>query len=64
MPLIRIELSPPDADLFVKFRKYQEIFKRLIDSEALDIHSGSVTMHFDADNILRKIERNDTLFKQ
>lgn len=65
MPLqvVKIDLNPVDAELFVQFRKYQDIFAKLAESGAFDIHGGSFTAHFDADGILRKIDRSDTLYR-
>ena len=35
----------------------------LLKTHALDMRNGSVTLHFDADGNLRKVERNDILFR-
>ena len=46
-----------------EIKRKQEIVSRLQLSGALDIRGGSFTAHLDSDGNLRKVERNDTLFR-
>ena len=41
----------------------QGIVTALNRSGALDVRGGSVTLHYDADGLLRKVERHDTLYR-
>lgn len=59
-----IEMTTMDADLFVEFRRHQEIFARLMSTGCFDVHGGRVTLHFDSDGTLRKIEKEETVFKR
>jgi hypothetical protein len=49
--MINISLSEQDAELFKRFRKYQDIWERVF-----KIKGGSVTFHFDDSGILRETE--------
>lgn len=41
----------------------QEIVSKLNTSGAFDVRGGSVTLHFDGDGLLRKVDRSDTLLR-
>jgi len=47
IPQITIYLIPRDAELFKKFREYQDIFERLLKDGVFDIKMGNATIHFD-----------------
>lgn len=59
---IKIELNEEDARLFVSFRKYQDVFKTMLDSGVFDTKSGSIILHFNLEGNLAKIDRNQVLF--
>lgn len=63
MQTVVVNLSPADSLLFVEFRRRQDIFAELVKGGVFDLRSGSATIHFDADGILRKIEKNEVVFK-
>jgi hypothetical protein len=46
-----------------EIERKKDIVSKLNVSGALDVRGGSVTLHFDADGHLRKIDRNDTLLR-
>lgn len=58
-----ISLSPEDAALFVEFRRMQDVWLKLVNSGALKIKGGNVTLHFDGNGDLRQIDRRDTLLR-
>ena len=63
--MIAIELTPLDAELFKKFREYQDKLVILLASGALDIKSGSVTIHYSGNGSIQKIEGHSIkLYKQ
>lgn len=59
-----IELTKIDAELFVEFRRRQEVFKIMQDTGCFDVHGGSVTLHFDADGTLRKVQKDEIVFRK
>lgn len=60
--MIVLELTQFDAELFKKFREYQEKFEILLKSGALDVKGGSVTIHYGEEGSIRKLEGNKILF--
>ncbi len=60
--LIRIEITTPEAMLFREFQCFHETFALLCTKGVFDIKSGSVTIHFDNNSKIQKIERKDNLF--
>jgi len=61
--LTTIFLSVPDAELFLEFRRQQEVFYKLVSSGVFSIRGGSAILHFDDTGALRKIERRDMLLR-
>lgn len=53
---IIVKMSAKDAELFVKFRRFQNAFEMLAEHNAVDIKNGSVTMNFDKFGTLRNIQ--------
>lgn len=43
--------------------QHNELFVALVESGVLDMCNGSITIHFDKDGRVRKIERLQTTFK-
>jgi len=43
--------------------EHNDLFVALLDSGILDMRNGSITMHYDKDGALRKIDRLQTTFK-
>lgn len=50
---VKIELNNEEAELFKKFRQYQDVWEGIF-----QIKSGKAILHFDELGILRKIEYN------
>ncbi len=51
-----IELNYQDSELFKLFRQYQQKIAILTTSGALDIKSGSCTIHYGSNGEIQKIE--------
>lgn len=62
--MVTIELTNKDAELFVQFRKHQNFFMVLIESEIHELKSSSATLHFDADGTLGKIITEKVAYKR
>lgn len=60
---LTIFLTPIEVDLFKSFREHQTDFMLLKSNGIFDVKNGSMTIHFDAEGIVRKIETNKILFK-
>ena len=58
-----VELNAADAILFMEFRRLQDSIAKIIHSGALEVRGGSVTLHYDADGTLRRIDRSDSLLR-
>lgn len=59
---ITIFLTTPEAEMFKSFQQFHKTFELLCQTGVFDIKSGSATIHFDKDGVIKKIERNDSLF--
>jgi len=59
-----VELTTIDAQSFIEFKRHQALFQRMLETGCFDVHGGKVTLHFDADGTLRKIEKDEIVFKQ
>lgn len=56
-------LMPLSEEETKEIARKQEIVTLLNSSGALDVRGGCVTLHFDGEGMLRKIERSDTLLR-
>lgn len=63
MGLTVVQLTPLDAQVFVEYRRHQDLFQRLLSSGVFDIHGGSAELHFDSDGTLRKIDKHETVYR-
>lgn len=54
--IVTIELDYRDSELFKLFRQYQDKIAILAISGALDIKSGSCTIHYSGSGDIQKIE--------
>ena len=61
--LINVSLTNEDAILFVEFRKLQDEFMILRKNGIFDVKNGSITIHFDSEGLVRKIETNEIKFR-
>lgn len=59
---ITIYLTTPEAIAFRSYQQFHETFALLVKSGVFDIKNGSATIHFDAQGIIQKIERKDSMF--
>lgn len=62
MEPITIVLTTPEAVMFRDFQRFHETFALLCSKGVFDMRAGSVTMHFDFQGNIQKIERHDSLF--
>lgn len=60
--LIKIEITTPEAIMFRSFMEFNQTFSLLVKSGVFDCKNGSITMHFDSQGKIQKIERKDNLF--
>lgn len=59
----KIELTNEEAELFKKFRKYQDEVEFLIERGVFDIKGeGSVSLHYDPQGKLRSVKVNRAYF--
>lgn len=59
-----IEMTTIDMETFARFKQHQALFKTLIEAGCFDVHGGRVTLHFDGDGELRKVEKEEIVFKK
>ena len=62
MEEITVFLTTPEALAFREFQKFHEIFALMCKSGVFDTTNGSITMHFDSEGMIKKIERHDSLY--
>lgn len=58
-----ITLTPIEADKFVAFQKYYEIFQKLEEQSAFDLQFGKVTFNF-AHGILQNVIKESVVYKR
>ncbi len=61
---VTIFLTTQDAELFAKFRQFQDALTVIIRSGALETKAGEVTLRFDGDGTLREIEKRAVVYKR
>jgi hypothetical protein len=59
---IKIFLTTPEAIMFRDYQKFHETFALLCSKGVFDMVNGSITMHFDSNGTIQKIERHDNLY--
>ena len=59
---ITILLTTPEAILFRDFQQFHQTFALLCTKGVFDMRNGSVTLHFDQNGTIQKIDRHDSLF--
>ena len=60
--MVTIHLTDEEAELFKRFRQYQDKFQSLLITGALDITSGTGTIEVDKDSRFRKISVSSVVF--
>jgi hypothetical protein len=61
-PQITVFLTTPEAIQFRSFQEFHETFFLMVKARVFDCKNGSITMHFDSNGKIQKIERKDNLF--
>jgi len=59
---IRIDLTEEDASLFREFRRHQDIFQSLVTLGVFNTRGGAVTIHFNSQGQIARIDKNETVF--
>lgn len=59
-----VSLSPSDADLFVEFRKVQDVFSVLSENGVFTTRNGKAILNFNAEGVLDSIEFNVKGYKR
>lgn len=49
-------MTVEDADLFVRFRKFQHAIEMMDKHGMIDMKNGSVTLHYDQFGVIRTLE--------
>lgn len=62
MENVTIILSTPEAEMFKSWQSFHSTFALMVSSGVFDVKSGSVTVHFDGNGTIKRIERKDDLF--
>jgi len=62
IPTTIIYLTPIDAELFVKFQKYHQLFQLLVDKGVFNQKNGNVLLNFGPNGEISSIERHDILY--
>ena len=57
-----IYLSPIDANLFLEFQRYHEIFNLLLSKNVFNQKGAAITLNFDNQGVLKNITRADVLY--
>lgn len=59
---VTIFLTTPEAIQFRSFQQFHETFFLMVNSGVFDCKNGQITLHFDSNGVIQKIERKDSLF--
>lgn len=59
---IAIFLAPIEAERFVEFQKYYELFNFLLDKKVFEQKGASIVLNFDHLGNIGSITRNDVLY--
>lgn len=62
--MISIDLTNEDAELFRKFRQYQDTFEVLEEAGVFNVRNGQVVLSFDAHGTLGDIECTLKLYRR
>lgn len=62
MSEVTIILSTPEAELFKSFNQFHATFALMVQKGVFDVKNGSVTMHFNGNGEIQRIERKDDLY--
>lgn len=59
---VTIILTTPEAMLFKDFQQFHATFALMASRGVFDVKGGSVTLHFDGNGEIQRIERKDDLY--
>ena len=60
---IPVYMIDEDARKFLLFQEHYDLITLLLENKIYEMKNGSITLHFDGDCAVRKIESNKVLFK-
>lgn len=59
-----IELTEHDAQAFLLFRKYQDKFALLVETQVFDVRNGSAEIHFNRNGDIASIDLHAKVFRR
>lgn len=59
---VTLILTTPEAIMFRDFQQFHNTFALLVQKGVFDCKNGSITMHFDGNGEIQRIERKDDLY--
>jgi hypothetical protein len=59
---VTVYLSDSEAEQFILFRKYYDVFSILTKKKVFDQKGAAITLHFDASGVLKNVTRSDVLY--
>lgn len=62
--LVKLELTPADAALFLKFREHQEKFNILLSNGLFNVRNGCAVLNFDGAGTLTQVDFNIVMYKK
>jgi hypothetical protein len=62
MDTVTVILTTPEAEMFKSFNQFHATFALMVTKGVFDVKNGSITMHFDNEGNIQRIERKDDLF--
>ena len=62
--MITIELTNEDAELFKRFREYQDIFQIILEAGVFDTKLGVVSLSFNRERVLTQIKKDILTYKR
>lgn len=62
MEPIPVYMEKSEAELFLQFQQYHDVFALLVERRVFEQRSAAITLHFDNKGHLRTIARADVLF--
>lgn len=57
-----IYLTQFDANLFLEFQRYYQIFNLLVEKKVFNQKGAAITLHFDNQGLIKTITRADVLY--
>ena len=62
--IVQVDMSEIQAERFVQFQKYYQLFETFLDAGLFELKNGSATLHYDHMGNLQEIDFNQVKFKR